>query len=282
MYLFFCCSVAQAQEKKEYVIGLTEQGIRGATIQDVELGFNYQLENLTKNKKYSMKLKVFKADEQLINMFLDAKLFGYFGTPLLALKYPKEFNLDSLFVPVLNDKVLQRYVVLVRKDSNINRLDDLKNKAISYCISDELGLIFLQRQLKQLKFGNIDSFFSKVTVKKNPNVAISTTFFKESQATIVLEADFIVASELNPQLKAQLISIETSPEYVINILAVSNKSDTTMPIDEYEDTVLSIGGTVQSKKLLKKFNFGRLRKIKNEDLNSVRALVSDLNGPDTK
>jgi ABC-type phosphate/phosphonate transport system substrate-binding protein len=265
-----------AQAKTEYVIGLTAQGIRVASVEDVELGFNYQLENITKNKSYSMKIKVFQNDDQLTNMLLEKKLLGYFGTPLLAVKYPKEFNLDSMYVPVLNDKVLQRYVLLVRKDSGVEQLEGLKNKSLSYCLTDEVGMMFLQKTLKQRKAGSVDNFFNKTIVKKNPNLAISAVFFKEAQAVIVLEADFIVASELNPQLKEQLASIETSPEYVTNILAITNHFDGPMTPIEYEENVLNIGGAIQSKKLLKSYNYGKLRKIRKEDLMSVRELINSL------
>lgn len=191
-------------------------------------------------------------------------------------QYHKEFNLDLLYSPVLNEKVLQRYILLVRRDAGIDQLLNLKNKTLSYCATDEVGMMYLQKLIKDKKSGDIHQFFSKTVVKKNPNLAISAVFFKETQAVIVLEADFAVAAELNPQLKEQLVAIQTSPEYVTNILAVTNHMEGPMSVAEYEDNVLNIGGAIQSKKLLKSYNYGKLRKIKSEDLNSVRDLINSL------
>lgn len=276
LLLILTCLSAQVNAKTEYVIGLTAQGIRAASVEDVELGFNYQLESITKNKDYLMKIKVLSNDEQLSNMLLEKKVLGYFGSPLLMVQYHKEFNLDLLYSPVLNEKVLQRYILLVRRDAGIDQLLNLKNKTLSYCATDEVGMMYLQKLIKDKKSGDIHQFFSKTVVKKNPNLAISAVFFKETQAVIVLEADFAVAAELNPQLKEQLVAIQTSPEYVTNILAVTNHMEGPMSVAEYEDNVLNIGGAIQSKKLLKSYNYGKLRKIKSEDLNSVRDLINSL------
>ena len=98
--------------------------------------------------------------------------------------------------------------------------------------------------------------------KKNPNLAISAAFFKESQAVLALEGDFNVAAELNPQLKEQLMAIETSPEYITNIMAVTNNLEGPMSALEFESNVHSIGGAISSKRLLKTYSYGNLRKIK--------------------
>lgn len=274
--VFSYLMVFPAQAKMEFLIGLTEQGIRAASIEEVEIGFNYQLEKISKDKKYVMKIKIFPNDEKLSSMLSENYIAGYFGSPLLAIQNKNRFNLDLLFSPVLNDKVMQRYVVLVRKDSSISELVNLKNKSLSYCTTDEVGIMYLQKLIKDKASANVNSFFSKMIVKKNPSIAISSVFFKETQAVIALEADFKIAAELNPQLKEQLTAIETSPEYITNILAITNKVNDYMSEAEYESNVLRIGGALQSKQILKSYNYGKLRKIKREDLISTRDLINDL------
>jgi ABC-type phosphate/phosphonate transport system substrate-binding protein len=209
-------------------------------------------------------------------MLQERKITGYFGSPLLLVRHQHAFNLNALYTPMLNNAVLQRYVLLVRKDSAINHLSDLKDKSLSYCVVDEVGMMYLQKSLNDQKLGDIHAFFNKTIIKKNPNLAVSALFFKEVQATVVLEADFMVAAELNPQLKQQLVSIQMSPEYVTNVLAISNRLDGPMSIAEYENNVLHIGSAIQSKKLLKTYNYGKLRKIKKEDLDTVVELIHSL------
>lgn len=266
-----------AQAKTELIIGLTAQGIRVASIEEVELGFNHQLENFTKDKNYLLKINVLQNDEQLASMLESRQIIGYFGTPFLAIQNQALFDFDLMFSPVLNDKVKQRYVLLVRKDSAINDLAQLKGTSLSYCIADEMGILFLQKLLKDQKLSDIHTFFEKMMVKKNPNLAISSVFFKNAKATIVLDADFKIAAELNPQLNTQLSIIETSPEYITNVLATTNDIKNKMSLSEYESIVLNIGSTIQSKKLLKSFNYGQLHKIESEDLDSVRDLMHNLN-----
>jgi len=259
--------------KTEYLIGLTSQGIRSASTEEVELGFNYQLENMSKGKDYYMKIKVFQTDEQLDQSLAERKVSGYFGTPLLYFKYKNDFDADLLFTPVLSGKLLQRYLLLVRSDSGLTRIEQLKNAKLSYCNADEVGIFYLHKLIKDKKIGQLNSFFTKMSVKKNPSLAISALFFKETEATIVLESDFIVAAELNPQLKKQLFVVETSPEYITNLLAVRKALDGPMKPAELEANVLNLGGAIQSKRLMKSYNFGAMSKISPEDLSSVRDLI---------
>jgi ABC-type phosphate/phosphonate transport system substrate-binding protein len=261
----------------EYVIGLTTQGIRNASVEEIEIGFNYQLAKLTKAKTYDMKIKVYPTVDQLSEAINNRKVMGYFGPPLLFLQNKNTFDSDSLFTPVLSDKVMQRYLLLVRKDNAIDKFEKLENKSLSYCEADEVGIFYLKKLIKEKKLGQLNTFFSKMMIKKNPSLAISAVFFKETQVTIVLESDLMVATELNPQLKNQLISIEVSPDFITNILAIRKNIEGPLTKAEYEANVLSLGSAIQSRKLMQSYNYGSLKKIKLEDLHSVSDLINSLN-----
>lgn len=264
--------VLSVDAKTEFLIGLTAQSIRSATTEEIEIGLNYYLNNVSKDKNYGLKVKVFQSEDQLNQSLSEGKLIGFFGTPLMFFQNKDEFVSSLLFSPVLSNKVLQRYLLLVRNDSGITQVKQLNSTQLSYCLADEVGIIYLHKLIKDKKLGNPHTFFSKLSIKKNPNLAISSVFFKETQATIVLESDFAVAAELNPQLKKQLMVIDTSPELITNLLAIKDQNGVMTPT-EIETSVLSVGEALQGRKLLKSFNFGEMRKIKLEDLNSVQELI---------
>lgn len=251
--------------------------MRNASVEDIEVGFNYLLGKMTKAKPYNMKIKVYPTVDHLSDAINDQKVMGYFGPPLLFLQNKDTFDTDYIFTPVLNDKVMQRYFLLVRKDNVIDKFEKLKNKSLSYCETDEVGIFYLKKLIKEKKLGQLDTFFSKMMVKKNPSLVISAVFFKETQASIVLESDFMVATELNPQLKTQLIAVEVSPEYITNMLAIHKNIEGPLTKSEYEAHVSSLGGAIKSKKMFQNYNYGSLKKIKLEDLNSVSDLINSLN-----
>lgn len=273
--LFFAPFCVKANS--EYVIGLTTQGIRNASVEEIELGFNYQLAKLTEAKPYGMKIKVYPTVNQLSEAIHHQKIIGYFGPPLFFFQNKDTFDTDSIFTPVLSGKVMQRYLLLVRKDNALDKFEMLKNKSLSYCETDEVGIFYLKKLIKEKKLGQFDTFFSKFMIKKNPSLAISAVFFKETQATIVLESDFMVATELNPQLKTQLVTLEVSPEYITNMLAIRKNIEGPLTKSEYEANVLSLGSAIQSRKLMQSYNYGSLQKIKLEDLKSVSDLIKSLN-----
>lgn len=275
LLLCLLCPQAFAEEKKSYVIGLTPHGVRVASVEDIELGFNYELNKLTKDKNFDFKIKVYPNIDHLNQLVLQKDILGYFGSPILLVQHPELFIQQSVFSPVLSEHVLQRYLLLVRKDSGITSLEQLKNTVFGYCAVDEVGLLHLTKILKDKKLGTFEDFFAKTSIKKNPNLAISALFFKELKATMVLETDFKIAAELNPQLKSQLVAIDISPPYLTSVLAIT-QLDGPMTIDEYEKNVQSVGTTLQNKKLLESFKYGTLRKISNEDLKSLVSLLQDL------
>lgn len=275
--LLLMLNVGKLEARQEYVMGLTLQGLRSASLEEVELGFNYQLSQITKDKNYSLKIKVFPNNQLLTDALSENQLVGYFGPPLLYIQHKTRFNEEQLYSPVLNNQVMQRYLLLVRRDGDIKQLADLKKSDISYCLTDEVGVFYLQKLLKDKKQGPLSAFFNKLVLKKNPSMAISTVFFKETKATLVLESDYIVAAELNPQLKKQLIAIETSPEYITSVLAVKKNLSGPMTAEALEQHVFSTGFNMKSKTLLKNYNFNELRKVKGAELESVEKLIQFVN-----
>lgn len=177
MLLMLLTASFSSQARPEYVVGLTQQGIRIATVEEVELGFNYELEKISKDKDYALKIKVFSSDVELNNMLQARKIKGYFGSPMMFFENMRDFDASRLFVPVIGNKVKQRYVILVRKDSGVNQLAQLAQKAIAYCTTDEVGALYLQHALNQKRLGTVDGFFSKKIIKKNPSLAATAVFF---------------------------------------------------------------------------------------------------------
>lgn len=262
-----------SQAKPEYVVGLTQQGIRIATVEEVELGFNYELEKISKDKDYALKIKVFSSDVELNNMLQERKIKGYFGSPIMFFENLSAFDANRLFVPVISNKVKQRYVILVRKDSGVNQLAQLKQKAIAYCTTDEVGALYLQHVLKQKELGDTDGFFSKKIIKRNPSLAATAVFFKETDAAIILESDYLISAELNPQLLKQMQVIETSPEYLTHLLAFSNEHGFAEKFN-IEETVAQLARAIHRLTLMKSYKYGTMEKVTIDDLKSVRDLVA--------
>lgn len=272
-FVLLMLTCLEAQAKAEFVTGLGIDSIRAASIEDVERGFNQALEKYSEDKKYQLKIKVYPNSQQLTNLLLEHKIQGYYGSPLLVIEHMQEFNTGALYSPEIKNKTMQRYVVLVRKDSSIDQFFKLRRASLSSCAADEVGMMWLKKTVRDQKNEDLNTFFSQINIKKNPNLAILSVFFKDTEAILVLENDFQVAAELNPQLKEQLIAIQTSPEYIVHVIAVTNHIDDVVSADEYEHNILSMGQAIQGHRLLRAYNFGALRKIRAEDLNSVRDLI---------
>lgn len=256
----------------EVLIGITAQGAVGSSVAELEIGLNFQFEKVTKDKGYSVKIKFFPNEESVLSLLQKGQLDGYFGTSSFFFKHQQYFNSDSLFAPIFNNGIKQSYLLLVRNESEIDSVAMLKKTKLSYSETDEVGLLYLKQLLKKEGMGELHNAFNEVLRKRNPNLAVSALFFKQVDAVLMLENDFMVASELNPQIKKQLKIIKRSPEYITHIFATTTTLTGAISKREIEDTVFEVGNADENKNYI---GYQGLRRVQLEEFNNIRALVQD-------
>ena len=167
---------------------------------------------------------------------------------------------------------MQHFLLIVRKDSNIQQIEQLRNKKLAYTASDEIGIFSLNTLLEKKKQGKIATYFTEVKPKKFGMLTTSAVFFKETDAALVAESDFDTAAELNPQLKQQLVSIYTTPPYITNLLLF--RSGLTARRNEQLSMILkTTNQNINSQKLLKMFKASGVEQIERTKLTSVFELI---------
>jgi len=263
------------QAKDEFIVGMTEQGLRTATVEEIELGFNSQLAQLSRNNSFSFKLKIFESDQMLVKALHQKKLQVYFGSPIMLFNHLDEFDLEHIYTPVLSGKVKQQYLILVKKGSHINQLEQLRNKTIAHTQSDHVGIEYLSQVLETEKLGNSKTFFKKLELEQNPNLVAMSVFFNKADAGIMLESDFDIAAELNPQLRAQLTILKRSPAYVTNILAFVNEPHKDTHDRRMQFVINSVRKVSKKIKLSNAYGFSQMQVISFKDLETVHLLVKD-------
>jgi ABC-type phosphate/phosphonate transport system substrate-binding protein len=140
--------------------------------------------------------------------------FGLIVPEYAHLRRKMEF--DRFAVGIHGGGPTDEYVVLVRQDSGLERLELLQGRSLNVLQNPRmsLALIWLDTLLLQARLKPAADFFGRVTsFNKATRVALSV-FFRQADACLMTRKSFAVMGELNPQLNKQLRILAVSPEVV--------------------------------------------------------------------
>lgn len=128
----------------------------------------------------------------------------------------REIKLDRFAVGVRKGQITEEYLLLVRKDSGIERIDQLRQCSINILSSPRMSLapIWLDTLLLEAQKGRTSDFFGRVTRSNKSAKVVLPVFFGKTDACLISRANFNLMGELNPQLNKQLKVLAASPGLV--------------------------------------------------------------------
>jgi phosphonate transport system substrate-binding protein len=135
-----------------------------------------------------------------------------------------EKNLKAVpaFTYMLSNQVASQYLILVRNDSGIKTLEDLRNKRITMPKGGRASMVplWLDVLLYENHLPEKESFFKEVKQVQKPNQAILPIFFKQMDAGIAIRSGYETAVALNPQIGQQLKVLAASPKLVMMVTCI--------------------------------------------------------------
>ena len=167
-------------------------------------------------------------------------------------------------------------LLLVRNDSGISRVDQLRGKSIRI-ESGQKGSIpiqWLDSYLMARVASDSRSFFSAITEYSKASQVIMPLFFKQSDACLASKDSLETMSELNPQIGRTLRILETSPGFATGLLAV--RSDIRNPRrDALVKAIREIHNDPKGRQLLTIFRINRLVDFKVEHMATIEKLLKE-------
>ena len=124
-------------------------------------------------------------------------------TPELA-HLSRKMPFDRIAIGTTDGQLGDKYLLIVQRDSGIDRLEQLKGLDINVLDHPRMSLamIWLETRLLTAQLGSTEDFFSHVNLNTNATRVVLPVFFKSIAACLVSRAVFDVMAELNPQLGA--------------------------------------------------------------------------------
>lgn len=152
---------------------------------------------------------------------------------------------DRVTVPMQKSKL--QYILLVRAESGIGKLADLRSHRMM-CLDSPPTCIapaWLANLLRAEALGEAELFFSSIVRKTKPSQVILPVFFGQTDACLTTNSSFLTMAELNPQVSKKLLPLAVSPEIVTTLYAFRkgwNDRSRDIVMRALEDLRVSAGG----------------------------------------
>lgn len=113
---------------------------------------------------------------------------------------------------------LDQYLILVRHNSGIAQLSDLKGRRLSTLKNPKMCLApaWLQTILEEGRHGPAEQFFGTVVTDAKCARVVLPVFFGQVDACLTTKRGFETMCELNPQVARDLKAVASSPAMVVN------------------------------------------------------------------
>jgi phosphonate transport system substrate-binding protein len=123
---------------------------------------------------------------------------------------------DTFLYGVKSGSISEQYVLLVHRDSGIQKVADLRGRTLTLFRNPRacLAPVWVETLLGGPGSSRLSGFFGRVTEVNKLSRAVLPVFFRQADACLATRAGFETAAELNPQVGQQLKVLAISPELV--------------------------------------------------------------------
>jgi len=261
-------------------VGIMRSSTDGPTMNDAKAATKVWLETIASEQvghAFQPDVQLY-ADRAAIKAALERKtanLLVIGTTDFYALGGPATF--DRVFLYSRGGTVAERYLLLVRTDSGIEALADVRGRKLIFLdsVRTDLAERWFNSRLKQDGLPVMRQLAKEVIVERKSSKCIQRVFFRNADACLVTASTYRTAVELNPQLGKQLTVLAKSPPYVPSVIAFP-ADYTTATWPTLERAILSAHTKPKGQQVLRVYRIDRLVRQTGDELASAKALLVEV------
>ncbi len=252
-------------------MGILTDGVVNVKNKDYAIVFHILLNRIILEENMMGNVLYYDEAKEIIDDFLTYKVDYILLNPYYYLKNQKKLNSNIAFywsVRKYTEK-FQKMLILVKKDSNINNIGDLKDKTIMLQSANQMGKVLLDKLVLEKEHISSKNYVKDIQELTYHSTAILKTFFGKTDATIVPKYAYDLVCEMNPSVKKLLkIIYETKPIFT-PILCLIHKKTSTAMIQRMQKVSKKFHTTVDGKNILALFKMKQLDVITIKELDPL-------------
>jgi phosphonate transport system substrate-binding protein len=192
---------------------------------------------------------------------LDAAFFGSFS---YALTHAKA-GVESIVRPDYHGTSTYRGLIVVREDSNIRNVADMKDKRIALVHrATYAGYLYPLYYFKKHGIGDLETYFSKVMYMGSHDKTIFAVLRGEADVATPKDLIYQRVIEENPDLKRKLVVLSASGPVPSNALCVSKDLDPTLK-NKLKEALLNLGDSEEIGSVTESLGATRFIETRDED-----------------
>ena len=169
----------------------------------------------------SAKVQFYEDMSSMVDALAEGRVDVVTLPPLDYLEVRKRVELEVFTVGVMQGRVTDEHLILVRSDGGFAALDQLKGATLiaeSGRYARPIASMWLETLLLKEELGHPESFFGTIKYARKAPQAVLGVLFRKYDACLVTRRAFETLAELNPQLGEELTVLRRSPGFLREIL----------------------------------------------------------------
>ena len=203
-------------------------------------------------------------DKKLLNSYFDLALPNPYQTIMALKKGYKVFG-------KMGDDKNFRGIIILRKDSNINEVQDLKGKKVSYPAPTALAATMLPQYFLHQKGLDINSDITNLYVGSQES-SIMNVYLKKSSAASTWPPPWFAFQKERPQIAKELI-VKWKTKPLLNNALIAKQDFPQDILEKISVIIFDLHNTKQGQKILQKMELSHFEPADNKTYDTVKKFV---------
>jgi ABC-type phosphate/phosphonate transport system substrate-binding protein len=262
-------------EEKIIRIAFSNSTISDANLKDAKLAMEIWSKSLAAKMgfEYRTEVKFFKDLATLHGAVKSGEVDFVQFDSFDYVRWPHRNIVEPILVGDKNGTPLEKFYIIVHKESGIRSLAMLKNRKIIIERGNKAGipLIWFDTALLREGLPLARRFCSSVHLEDNPSRSVLPVYFRQADACVVTDRAYNTMSELNPGFSSKLAILLESPAFIIGFFCARKGTDEYMR-QSFIESGLSLEKEVEGRQILTLFRLDRVSLYKSGYISTTEKL----------
>lgn len=230
------------------------------------------------SKKMALKVSLVYLDsyseicDRFIYNQLDAAFFGSFS---YALTHAKA-GIEPVVRPDFHGVSTYKGLIVVRKDSNINNIADMKGKRLALVHqATYAGYLYPMYYFKEFGVRDVEKYFSKIIFAGRHDKALFAVLQGQADIAALKDSTYERIIRENPKLAKELIVLSASVPVPTNALCVSKNFDPALK-NKLKDILLNLENDREAKPVLEALKATKFVETRDHDYHHLYKMIKAL------
>jgi len=244
-------------------------------VEEMTREYTLLAEYLEKKTGYHFEVYPFKDYATLLEKFITKEVDLATAGSFVAYRAIKELGAEPLARPERKGISFYTGLIVVRRDSGIRSLKDLKGKSFAYVdVNTSAGYLYPRALIKRLGY-NPDKFFGEVKFAGRHDAAFLAVYHRQVVAGAAKNLVFYDLVRDNPDFKKSMLILAESEGFPEKPIVA--RADLEKEVKEkIRQTLLKMGTDLQAKEVLRKIDADRFIETTLSDFSELEKLYKEL------